>query len=403
MNEKEKLLLEIKALISDSTKESVDKATLEARITELNDKIAKLSKPEIDSLPEAVNKLIQATSENTAAINAMKEKPMKVQIEKPLSKKDQFKQALLDAFVEAGKNVPGLIKEVTDSNGTRLSARDYFTKLGNKHSPEMTLKVAVDFLESNIVQSNVATVRLTELDPNRVSIPLTIYPHVTEWMPGKTITRPTMSLLVVYSYEDGAGYKTEGSAASQSSFLLKTVEFKSFVIGTYGTLSDETLEDLPEAMEEVARTFPSKILDNVDTHILGTLGDDSTALAGLFTSNKMTAFASGTTYLASTANANKIDVIAKMKLQCKKNKYIPDSVIMNASDIEALAAEKDQLDNSKLDRRIVYNAIGEPVAICGLRLYLSEAMTADTVAVVKSDMLQIGDRRTDDPRSRLFR
>jgi hypothetical protein len=387
----EELLKKIQALIADSQKENIKKADLDKTIATLNAEIAKLSKPEIDSLPETVNKLIAEQAKLTASVNAMTEVANKTEADKPVT----FKQALMDAITESAKAVPSLVKEVTNEEGIKKqSMKDYFLKLGNKNTPELTVKVAVDMLESNIVGNYVDTLRLTALDPNRVSIPLTIYPHVTEWMPVKGMTTKSMALLVVGTYVDGSQTKTEGSASGQSSFLLTTVSFPSFVIATYGTLSDETLEDLPEAMDEISRTFPSKILDNVDSQILGTSGNDSSALAGLLTANKFTAFASATTYATSTKNANMVDVVAKMKLQSKKNKHVPDVCVLNASDIEKLTAEKDQLDNSKFDRRIAYNSIGEPVAICGLALIQSEAVTADQVVVLARNMLQIGDRRS---------
>jgi hypothetical protein len=386
LQEKEALLLEIKGLITDSTKDNVTAKALEDKISAINKKIEETfkSNDEIKSLKESVDKLLLATSDNAAAIKAMNEIAHKPKEE---GKRKSFRQALEDAIMEKKE----CLSEKNDDNGKRLSLKDYFTEKGNKNSPVFTLK-AVDMLESNIVQSNVATVRLTELDPQRVGIPLTIYPHVMDWMPSKGITRPYMSVLVVYSYSDGAGTKTEGSAPTQSSFLLKTVEFKSFYIATYGTLSDETLDDLPEALDEISMVFPDKIMDNIDGQILGTAGDDSTALAGLFTSGKHTDY-SGTAYAASIAGANMIDLIGIMAAQCKTNKYRPDSVIMNSAEVEKLAQLKDLLNNSISDRRISFDVIGRPTYVNGLRIYETTGITADTMCVLDSRQLIIGKRK----------
>ena len=86
-----------------------------------------------------------------------------------------------------------VITEKNDDNGQRYSLKDYFTEKGNNQSP--VFKVAVDMLESNIVQSNVANIRLTELDPNRVGIPLAVYPNVMDWMPTRSMGKPYMSVL----------------------------------------------------------------------------------------------------------------------------------------------------------------------------------------------------------------
>jgi hypothetical protein len=393
--EKESLLkevtLQVKSIITESQKETVTEKELNARIEAVNKTIAeKLDNAGMLALKENVDKLLAVSAENAASIKAITEKTSKEFRENPKT----FKDALIDAVIEK-EGVAGLLTEKNDDYGQRKSMKEYFTDKGNQTSPTFTVKVAVDMLESSIVQSNVATVRLTELDPQRVGIPLTLYPHVTDWMPSKTTQKPYMSILVVYSYEDGAATKTEGSASGQSSFLLKTVEFKSFYIATYFTLSDETLDDLNEAMEELAVTAPSKILDKVDGYILGTAGDDSSAIAGLLTANKKTDFAGATTYATSIDAANEVDVIATMKLQCETNKYMPDVVVLGPLAVSKLGSKKDQLDNSISDRRVVYSSIGEPTFICGMRVIktAATAFATDAVVVCDSKQLMIGKRK----------
>jgi hypothetical protein len=384
--DKELLLDEIKGLITDSQKENVTAKDLNAKIEAINKKIEEsLDNAGMKALKESVDKLLKATAENAAAIKAINETPQ------PQGKKGAvktFREAIEEAIMEKSA---GILVEKNDDNGKRLSLKDYFTEKGNKTTPVYTLK-AVDMLESAIVQTNVATVRLTELDPNRVSIPLTIYPHVLEWMPSKGITRPYMSVLVVYSYSDGAGTKTEGSAPTQSSFLLKTVEFKAFTIATYGTLSEETLDDLPEAMDEIAMVFPSKIQDNVDGQILGTAGDDSTALAGLGTANKHTDY-SGSAYAAAIPGANMVDLIDLMASEVRANKYMPDFVVMNPQERLILGQLKDLLNNSISDRRITFDTLGRPVYVSGLRIFESTGITADTMFVGDSKQVLIGKRK----------
>lgn len=379
----EEIKAEVKSLIDNSQKENVKKEDLDSKIEEINNKISEsLNNDEIAALKESVDKLIVASTENSAAIKAFTEKASG---EKELPK--NLRSALKEAII-AKKDI--ILTEKNDDNGKRYSIKDYFTEKGNKQTP--VFKVAVDMLESNIVQDNVANIRLTELDPNRVGIPLTVYPHVLDWMPSRGISKPYMSVLVAYSYEDGVGTKTEGSAPNKSSFLFKTVEFKAFVIGTYFTLSDETLDDLEEALDEITIVAPDKIKDNVDSQVLGSAGDDSTALAGLLTANKNTAFVPAN-YANSVANANLIDVFAKMKLQSLSNKYRPDTIVLNENDIDNIAALKDQLDNSILDRRIRFDDMGNPVAICGMRIIAATDMTEDTGVVLDSRQLLIGKRR----------
>lgn len=388
MNEKEQLLLEIKGLIADSQKDGVKKADLDNTIKELNEKIANLSKPEIDSLPETVNKLIAEQAKLTASVNAMNETAKK-EPDKPVT----FKQALLDAVQEAAKNVPSLITERDENGQKKVSMKDYFLKLGNKQTPEMTMKVAVDMSQANIVGANVNTIRLTDLDPNRVGTPLAVYAHVLDWMPTKAVTGKYMSILVVYTYVDGSGTKTQGSTASKSSFLLKTVEFVTATIGTKFRVTDESLDDLPEIMEEISIVAPSKIKDNVDSQILGSAGDDTSTIKGILAASKKTDFASATTYATTIPNANKVDVVSMMKDQAETSKYIVDTIVLNPLAVRKIAAEKDQLDNSKTDRRVAFDALGEPVAICGLMIRRNTNLADNQVLVLAQNMVQIGDRK----------
>lgn len=389
MNEKELLLKEIQGLIADSQKENVNKKDLETRIEAINKTIAeKLDNAGMKDLKESVDKLVQATADNAAAIKAMNEAaPEKVE------KTGSFYEALMDAVAETAKNVPSLMSERTEKGRKIVSMKDYFLKLGNKQTPEMVIKGLVDMSEANIVQSNVATVRLTSLDPNRVGTPLTVYSHVLDWMPVKPVAGKYMSILVVYDYQDGAGTKTQGSTATKSSFLLKTVEFVTATIGTKFRITDESLDDLPEIMQEIALVAPSKIKDNVDTQILGSAGDDTSTIKGMYAASKHTDFASATTYAATINNASEIDAIATMKLQAEAAGYLADTVIMNPTDVLKLAAKKDQLDNSIADRRVVFGALGEPIAVCGMLIRKNAKQTVNTLTVLENAQVQIGDRK----------
>ena len=383
--EKDELLKEIKSLITDSQKENVTEKALNERIEAINKQIAeKLDNAAIKELKESVDKLLEATGQNAAAIKAMSEKASTELKANPMS----FKDALVASIMEK-KDVSGLLTDKNDDYGQRKSLKDYFTEKGNQNTPSFVVKVAVDMLESGIVGNNIGNIRLTELDPQRVGIPLTLYPHVTDWVPSKTISRPTMSLMVVYNYTDGSGIKIEGSASGQSSFLLKTVEFKSFYIATYFTLSDETLDDLNEAMEEIAVVAPSKILDKVDTMVLGTTGDDASAIAGLLTANKKTDFATTITLPA----PNIVDLVAAAKLQCETNKYMPDVVLLNPLDVSTLSSAKDEINNSITDRRVVFSVTGEPTMILGMRIIKTTAVAANVLVVLDSKQLMIGKRK----------
>jgi len=383
--EKKQLLVDIQKLILDSTKENVNKKTLDERIEAINKMIEEAfkSNEEIKTLKESVDKLLEVTGANAAAIKAMSENP-KVPGD---NKVKTFKSALMDAI----KSHPEVVKTKKDDNGERESLIDYIKS--NQRTPEINIDKAVDMLESNIVQNNVANVRLTELDPERVGIPLTVYQHVIDVFPSSPISKPYMSLLVVYDYSDGAGTKTEGTAPTQSSFILKTVEFKAFDIATYFTLSDETLDDLPEAMDELGMVAPDKILASIDGKILRDGGNGTTDIKGLFVGADTCTDFVASAYASSTVGANKIDLISKMKLAIRKNKYAANFVGLNSTDIEVIQSEKDLLNNSIADKRLQFNVNGDLVKICGLTVFENDSITADTCIVGATNKLKIGIRK----------
>lgn len=392
MDEKEKLFNEIeskvKDLIGNSLKDGMKREDLDKAVETLNLQIAKLNDEEIKNLKTSVDNLAEKNKELLGIVEKQGEELKKSQEEKQSNPKS-FRDLIEDGIMEKKDTV--LVKK-NDDNGERLSLKDWFTEKGNQTTPVFRLKSAVDMLESNIVQSNVNTVRLTELDPNRVGIPLTIYPHVLDYMPKKQINRKNMSILVVYTYTDGSGTKTEGSASSKSSFLFKTVEFPSFYIATYLTLSDETLDDLGETMDEIAITAPDKIKDQLDSDVYNSTGDDSSSIAGLRTANKHTDFAT-TTYTDSVEGANVIDLISKAKLQAEANNYRPTHVIMHPTDVDNLAALKNSFEDSVNDRRVRFDALGNPVSVMGLMIVSTTAITANELIVLDIKQTMLGIRK----------
>jgi hypothetical protein len=396
-----KIEKKMKTLVDKAAEGSINKEDLDKAVKKLNDEIGKLSnealkelKDRADKMSESNDALQKELKETKDALIKQSEAIKKLQ-EAGASQEDidkarkTFRQAIKEAVLE---HKDTLLQEVNDRDGNRLSMKDYFTKLGHKQTPVITIKAPIDMLESGIVGANVANIRLTELDPTRVGIPLTIYPHVLDVFPVKSISKAYMSLLIVYSYEDGADTKVEGAASTKSSFLLKTQEFKAFFIATNFVLSDETLDDLNEALDEIAIVAPDKIQDKIDGKILRATGDDASDIMGIMNAAKSTAYASAFG-AASTAGAYIVDVIADAKLQAENNKYRPNAVYLNPTEIAKLAAKKNTFEDSKSDKRVTYDVLGNAVAVCGLRILQSTSMAVNTALVLDLSQTMIGRRR----------
>jgi hypothetical protein len=378
------------------------KAAIDKAIEKLNKEIATLSNESMAELKKRVDKMAEdneklqkdlkdsndALVKQSEAIKKLTEKGATEQGDKPIS----FKQALKEAIMGM-PNRENILKERNDEYGKRLSFKDFFENNGkNATTPAITIKAAVDMFQSNIVGNYVNNIRLTDLDPSRVSIPLTIYPHVLNVFMVKPISKPYMSLLIVYTYVDGTATKTEGGAAAQSSFLLKTQEFKAFFVSTYFNLSDETLDDLDEVMAEIELVAPDKLMDKIDSYILGTAGDDASAIMGIRTATKSTAYATALP-AASVQAAYIVDVIASAKLQAENNKLVPNVVYLSPTSYVALGAKKNNFNDSLSDKRVAYNTQGEATSVCGLAIIKSTEIPTDQILVLDNKQPWIGRRR----------
>lgn len=380
----------VKALVADAMKDGVKAVDINKQIAEINEQIKGLTSKQVDQLKADIDAQNLLINQLTEASKAQGLEMAKLKNGTTPETKMTFREAIKQAIMEKKDT---MIVQKSDTDGERLSLKDYFSEKGNKTSPIFTIKAAVDMLQSNIVGNYVNNIRLTQLDPQRVGIPLTVYPHVLDVFPQKNISRPFMSLLVVYTYWDGSGTKTEGSASGQSSFLLKTVEFKAFNIATYFSVSDETLDDLEEVLDEISVTAPDKVLNAIDAKVFADAGDNSTDIRGLFVGGTTcTDFVAGT-YAATVEGANTVDLIAKMKLAVRKEKYKANFVALNATDIDNIQSLKDQLDNSISDRRLVFDIDGNLVRIAGLRVVENDSIAANACVVGDSTQAMIGIRK----------
>lgn len=388
MDEKQ-LLAAIEKAVKDAAAGMISKEAMDAQIKTLNESIAKLTSEKIDKLAKDFEDL---TTKYENVVNASKEQGLELAKLKSGQGESIKPKTFASLVKEALMAKKGILNEVNDDHGQRMSFKKFFEE--NKSTGVIEInKEAVDMLQSAIVGNYVNNIRLTQLDPNRVGIPLSPYRHALEVVKTIPIAKPYMSLLVVGTYEDGSATKTEGSASGKSSFLLTTVEFKSFVIAAHFIVSEETLDDLDEVLSEISITGPDKLHAKVDEKIFADAGNGSTDIRGLFVNGTTCTDFNAATYAASVDGANLIDLIEKMKLSVRKNKYRANVVGLNVDDISKFNGIKDQLDNSISDRRLVFNAMGELVSVCGLAVIENDAITANTCFVADDRQYQIGLRK----------
>lgn len=394
----EKIEKRVTELANKAAEGKITKDDLDKELAKVNSTIKTLTDENIKKIATDLQEILQKNQDLTESVVKLSAEVKSLKDSGTIEKKKDvapltFREALKDAFFAANAGNNKFMEEVQDVNGKRWSMAKFFEGGGKKAmTPSITVKAPVDMFLSNIVGNYVQYLRLTETDPTRVSIPLTIYPHVMNVFMVKPISKPHMALLVVGSYEDGAALKAEGAAAGQSSFLLTTVSFPAKFIATYFNLSDETLDDLEEVMEEIAVVAPDKLMDEIDSIILGTAGDDIATIKGIRTAAKSTAYARQMA-ANSIPGAYFADVVADAKLQCEKNKHRPNVLYMNPTDFTELTAQKNAFNDSKQDKRVSYGTNGEPTVVCGLVIVKSTEIPVNNILVLDNRQPWIGRRR----------
>jgi HK97 family phage major capsid protein len=390
MDEKELLLKEIQAMIDKSNAGTAKQADIEKSVADINKRIEALPSKEIDALKLRIDELAKKNEalEETVKIHESASKIQGAEMSKLKNKTpDNMPQKSMYQVIEESimKYKDIFLVEKSDTSGSRLSMLDWFKK-GNQKSPTFelengasVLKAAVDMGIDTVAQSNVSLLKLTTLVPGVFGVPLSIYPHVLDYFPQRPCS-VTLSMLVTYSYTDGSQLQQEGVASGKSSLLIKTVEFPTYRVSTYISMTDKMLDNLPEALSEIARIAPDKIKSKLDSWVYSAAGDDSATMKGLFAASKSTAFNTAT-YADSVKGANYIDLIEAMVLQAELNDYQPGVLGLNPTDIRLkFNSLKNQLDDSIKDNRVVFTG-GKLTSVCGLSVTASKSITANTCFV----------------------
>lgn len=213
-----------------------------------------------------------------------------------------------------------------------------------------------------------------------------------EVLPVTPITDKYFGVVVEYTEVDGTATTAENAAAGQSSFLLKTEEFKVFKINTYFKTSEENLEDISTLVAKMNRIGADRIKQKVNEKILAATGNGTTDIKGMLVVGNFTAFASAT-YANSVKAANTINLIGKMKLQAELTDDKVNVVILNPADIDIIEQDKDAIDNSVNDRSVVFDSLGRLVSIKGLLVVKTKKMTSNTCVVMSNEAAEVGLRK----------
>jgi hypothetical protein len=359
----------LQATIEEKLKKAVSKDELETLKAEF--------KTNIESL-----KLGVSDDELKAAKNEFDEK-LKAQwseVEKKIGegKKndepvDHLKAAFIDAGVMEGEEVKFDIKDT--ANKVRIKAVDMNTT-NTIASVATGMQTNYGMMTQKLESSS--EVNLLDVLPSMPLAPIERY----------------MAKVVEYSETDGTGQKAETTAAGDSSFLVKTEDFKIFQFGVKFRVHRNMLRQWVGLQQRIMTVGMERLRNKIATFLIDktAAGDGATIPYGLLSTGKYTAYDLTLRALEVPA-ANIVDVIKNAVLQSQLmgttnemgNKVI-DTVLLNPVDVANIESLKDLQNNSVKLAGLVVDASGKLAYIYGLRVIAKKYVTANTAIFINTGM-----------------
>jgi hypothetical protein len=362
---------------------------LKALQTTVEEKLKKaVSKDELESLKAEFKtnmeslKLGVSDDELKAAKNEFDEK-LKAQwseVEKKIGegKKndepvDHLKAAFIDAGVMEGEEVKFDIKDT--ANKVRIKAVDMNTT-NTIASVATGMQTNYGMMTQKLESSS--EVNLLDVLPSMPLAPIERY----------------MAKVVEYSETDGTGQKAETTAAGDSSFLVKTEDFKIFQFGVKFRVHRNMLRQWVGLQQRIMTVGMERLRNKIATFLIdkAAAGDGTTIPYGLLSTGKYTAY-DLTLRASEVAAANIIDVIKNAVLQSQLmgttnemgNKVV-DTVLLNPVDVANIESLKDLQNNSVKLAGLVVDASGKLAYIYGLRVIAKKYVTANTAIFINTGM-----------------
>lgn len=213
-----------------------------------------------------------------------------------------------------------------------------------------------------------------------------------------------MAKVVEYDETDGSGQKAETTAAGDSSFKLKTEDFKIFQFGVKFRVHRNMLRQWSGLQQRIQSIGMERLKNKIALFLLdkAAAGDGTTIPFGILSTGKYTAY--DTVLRAQEVKgATIVDVVKNAVLQSQLlgtenemgNKTI-DTVLLNPVDIANIESLKDQNDNSIRLAGLVVDASGKLSYIYGLRVIAKKYVTANTAVFMNtttSPAVEIGTKQ----------
>ena len=371
---------------------------LKALQTTIDEKLKQAaSKQDIETIKSAFDEKIAAiqtgvTDEQLKAAQSAFDDKLKAQWEtvearlksqepaKPMTFGEQLKQAFVTA---------GMIEESTDELGRKVES----LKFSRSSQGYERVKAAFDMNTAGTTAS-VDKGYQTNYTMLKEELPLSTDVHLVDVFPHTPLApiERHFAKLVEYDETDGSAQKLETSAAGDSSFKIKTVDFKVFGYGVKFRVHRNILRNWVGIQQRITTIGMDRLKSKITTFILGTAGDNSATPYGIGNAGFFTAY-DLTLRALEVQKANIVDVIGNAILQVDISEKSVDTIMLNPVDIAALKSLKDGNDNKINQAGLIVNDRGELAFIHGLRIVKTKKVLANTAWLVKAnESVEIGDK-----------
>jgi len=213
-----------------------------------------------------------------------------------------------------------------------------------------------------------------------------------------------MAKIVEYDETDGSAQKAETTAAGDSSFKLKTEDFKIFQFGVKFRVHRNMLRQWAGLQQRIQSIGMERLKNKIALFLLDKAaeGNGTTIPYGILSTGKYTAY-DAALRAQEVKGATIVDVVKNAVLQSQLlgtenemgNKTI-DTVLLNPVDIANIESLKDQNDNSIRLAGLVVDASGKLSYIYGLRVLAKKYVTANTAVFMNtttSPAVEIGTKQ----------
>ena len=361
-----------------ATKEDVEK--VKAEISEqINGIAVGASKEELETIKSEFDAKLKAQWEETEI-----KLSEGVKSDKPLT----FGEQLKSEFEKAG---------FIENEGVKFDINDTASKIRVKAAFDMNTGGTIASVATGM-QTNYG-MQIQKLQSSSEVNILDVLPA----MPLAPIER-YMAKVVEYDETDGSGQKAETTAAGDSSFKLKTEDFKIFQFGVKFRVHRNMLRQWSGLQQRIQSIGMERLKNKIALFLLdkAAAGDGTTIPFGILSTGKYTAYDTALR-AQEVKGATIVDVVKNAVLQSQLlgtenemgNKTI-DTVLLNPVDIANIESLKDQNDNSIRLAGLVVDASGKLSYIYGLRVIAKKYVTANTAVFMNtttSPAVEIGTKQ----------